>query len=202
MTTGGFSFFNTAYDSPNHRRVNTEDHDLYRAQFTYSDNAITTYFMLSWNAYATLIPENGTVWEFENINWRRPGSACWNGTESIHGRSTWGELVFDMPAKARAEILRHVLYKAVADYKAEKRTSQTKEGVLEHWADPGVGDPVFFDECLAPLVERLDGYAARVGPGMSDADAFDVAENALAEMHDLRFVVERLRARYLRKRLK
>ena len=202
MTTGSFSFFNTAYDSPNHRRVNTEDHDLYRAQFAYSDDAITTYFMLSWNAYVTLVPENGTVWEFENINWRRPGNACWNGTESIHGRSTWGELVFDLPGKARAAILRHVLYKAVADYKAEKRTSQTREGILEHWSDPGVGDPAFYAECLAPLVERLDGYAARVSPEMSDADAVDVAENALKEMHDLRFVVERLRARYLRKRLK
>ena len=198
MSTGDFTLFNTAYDSQNHRRINNEDRSLYRAQISYSDDAITTYFMLSWDAYATLIPEKGSVWEFENINWRKPGSACWNGTESIHGRSTWGELVFDMPAKARATILRRVLFKVVADYRAEKRTNAAGEGVLEHWADPGVGDPAFYEKCLAPLVEKLDGYAARVVPEMTDADVIDVAENALGEMRDLRFVVDRLRSRYLR----
>ena len=118
MSTGAFTLYNTAYDSPNHRRIPTEDHSLYRSQISYSDDAITTYFMLSWDAYATLIPEKGTVWDFENINWRKPGSACWNGTESIHGRSTWGELVFDISDKDRIAILRRILFKVVADYKA------------------------------------------------------------------------------------
>ena len=201
MSTGAFTLYNTAYDSPNHRRIPTEDHSLYRSQISYSDDAITTYFMLSWDAYATLIPEKGTVWDFENINWRKPGSACWNGTESIHGRSTWGELVFDISDKDRIAILRRILFKVVADYKAEKRTTHAGEGVLEHWSDPSVGDPAFYNEYLAPLVEKLDGYAARVVPGMTDADVIDVAENALKEMRELRFVVERLRARYLREKL-
>ena len=198
MSTGNFSLYNTAYDSPNHRRIPTENHSLYRSQISYSDDAITTYFMLSWDAYATLIPEKGTVWEFENINWKKPGSACWNGTESIHGRSSWGELVFDISDKDRIAILRRVLFKVAADYRAEKRTNSAGEGILEHWSDPSVGDPAFYEECLAPLVEKLDGYAERVAPGMTDADVVDVAENALREMRDIRFVVERLRADYLR----
>ena len=198
MSTGNFSLYNTAYDSPNHRRIPTENHSLYRSQISYSDDAITTYFMLSWDAYATLIPEKGTVWEFENINWKKPGSACWNGTESIHGRSSWGELVFDISDKDRIAILRRVLFKVVADYRTEKRTSKDGEGIFEHWADPSVGDPAFYEKCLAPLVERLDGYAARVVPEMTDADVIDISENALRDMREIRFVVERLRADYLR----
>ena len=52
---------------------------------------------------------------------------------------------------------------------AYRRTTHAGEGVLEHWSDPSVGDPAFYKECLAPLVEKLDDYAARVVPGMTDA---------------------------------
>ncbi|MBQ6245233.1 MAG: hypothetical protein IJK04_00095 [Kiritimatiellae bacterium] len=202
MSTGGLTLYNTAYDSPNHRRVETEDTGQYRAQVFYREDGIVTYFMLSWDTYATLIPEDGAVWDFENINWKKPGSAAWNGTESIHGRSTWGELVFEMPEKARAAILRRIVFRAIAEYNSEKKTSPTKEGVLDHWGDPAVGDPVFYEKCLAPLVEKLDDYAERLKPDASDEEVLVFADKALPEMRDIRFVVERLRARYLRETLR
>lgn len=193
-------FWNSAYDAPGYRRVLSEDVGKYRFENIFTTNSVVTYYALSWDLYRDCLPSDGSAWEYENILWGRKGRAAWNGTASIHGRSTWGRLVFDLPEKARLAILRRQVGRAAAAY-AKAKATREEEGVLDHWADAVVGDPDFYAECLAPLVARLDGYAARVKPDMTDADVKDVAENALADWHNLRFVIARLRKDYLARRL-
>ncbi len=193
--------FNTTYNTQGHRRVTDRDPGLFESETLFTDKSTVSYFMLSWNAYATLVPEDGAVWDFENFLWGRSGSAAWNGSDSIHGRSTWGKLVFEMPEKARIAILRRVIFSTLKAYSAEKRTTGSKEGVIDHWQDPAVGDPAFYAAHVAPLVEKIDGYLPLITADMADADVVKVAEEILPAMRDFRFVVARLRARYLAEKL-
>lgn len=200
LNQGTLQFWNTSYDTTGHRRINEADTDAYRTETRHTDSGIITMLSLSWDTYADRIPSDGAVWDFENLLWGRQGKAAWNGTESIHGRSTWGRLVFEMPEKARRAILRRQIFRALAEYKHEKATRK-REGLIDHWRDEVVGDPGFHAACVAPLVERLDGYAARVRIDMSDADVEEIAENALGVWHNLPFVIDALRRDYLERKL-
>ncbi len=189
------TFFNTTYNTTGHRRITNDDRSLYKSETMVTDKSVVSYIMLSWNAFATLIPANGTVWEFENVHWGRGDRAAWNGTESIHGRSTWGRLVFDMPEKARIDILKRVIFAARNSYSSEK--AQYSMGCIDFWRDTERGDPEFYAKCLAPLVKELDTYLPLVKVDMSDEDVVTVAEKALPAWRDIRYTVARLRASYL-----
>lgn len=199
--TGRFSFFNTMYNTFGHRRVTTADPSCYRSEMAYTDDVVTTYYGISWEAYATRIPSTGTTWDFETFLWGRKVSAAWNGSESIHGRSTWGTLTFEIPPEGRVAILKRRLFKAMNDYKAEKNCSHDKAGVLEFWRDDAIGDPAFYKAELAPLVAELDGYCKRITTAMSDADVLELAETALPKLVDVRFAVADRRRAYLEKNL-
>jgi hypothetical protein len=132
--------------------------------------------------------------------------AAWNGTESIHGRSTWGILAFDLSDADRARILRAQIFKAANAYKAEKVARKGgspggQESLFDFWQDAELGDPEFYKTVLKPLEERLDKGLEKVKVGMSDEDVADVAQNYLQEWRDLRFTVDRLRAAYLKESL-
>ncbi len=193
------SIFNTTYSTAGHRRIKNDDRNLYKSETAFTDHSAISYIMLSWNAFATLIPANGTVWEFENVHWGRADKAAWNGTESIHGRSTWGRLVFDMPEKARIEILKRVIFAVRKSYLSAKGAGGM--GVIDRWRDSALGDPAFYNECLAPLVAELDSYLPLVKVDMGDEDVIKVAEEALPRWRDIGFEVARLRARYLADKL-
>ena len=201
VRSGKLDLYNTTYDTTGHRRIKNDDPSAFRTQTYFTDTSIVTYLMLSWENYATLIPSDGTVWDFENVLWGRKGNAAWNGTESIHGRSTWGELEFRIPEKARAQILKRVLFQAMNQYNAEKRCSHSYEGVIDHWQDSAVGDPAFYEACVKPLVEKLDAYLPLMKEDMSDADVVRVANEALAGWRDIRYTISRLRQEYLAKAL-
>ena len=189
------SFFNTTYNTTGHRRITNDDHNLYKSETIVTDTSVVSYIMLSWNAFATLIPADGTVWEFENIHWGRGDKAAWNGTESIHGRSTWGRLVFDMPEKARIEILKRVIFAARGSYMSAK--SKGNMGHVDFWRDKERGDPEFYAQCVAPLVGKLDAYLPLVKVDMSDEDVLKVAEEALPGWRDIGYTIARLRTSYL-----
>ena len=191
------TLFNTTYNTPGHRRISKDGRCACKSEITFTDDSSISYFSIPWDVYTSLIPQNGTIWDFENVRWGRPGNPAWNGTESIHGRSTWGELEFDMPEKARAAILKRQLFRAAKGYRDEKYSAGGHVGVIENWSDPVVGDPDFYKACLAPLVERLDSYLPIVREDMSDADVIRLSDEVLADWRDIRFTVARLRARYL-----
>ena len=197
LQSGEVGMYNTTYDNLHHRRVPVEKTDLWRGEHRFRDDGYTTYLFLSWEAYAEKIPEPGTVWDFENAHWGRAGSSTWNGLESIHGRSTWGALVFDIPAAGRAAIKRQLVFNALARYKAEKRTSHNHEGVLDHWMDAAVGDPAFYAARIKPLVDRLDACMPLVKADMTDADVEKVCNEALFGWNNIGHLVAEERRKYL-----
>ena len=94
-----------------------------------------------------------------------------------------------------------MVFKALASYKGEKRTSHHHEGALDHWLDSAVGDPEFYEARLRPLVERLDSYIPLVKADMSDADVEKVYNEALFGWNNLRDLVDAERRKYLAEKL-
>lgn len=195
--TGKFTFYNTTYENRNHRRITTEDTTRWRGEHQFSDTGYSTYLFFSWEAFIDKIPESGAVWDFENILWGREGNRSWSGLKSIHGRSSWGALVFDIPAKAQTAIKRKLLFKALANYQAEKRTTGAHEGVLDFWKDPVIGDPEFYTLHLEPLAEQLDTYIPLVKADMSDADVEKVFLEAVPSWNNMNYIAADLRRQFL-----
>jgi len=201
VQTGRLTFAKLTYGGPEYTYIEADQPDLYRMEHRFYDDRAVSYVFLSWNAFGYALPDKGSVWEFENVLWARRGNFAWNGTESIHGRSTWGRLVFDLPGSARTAILRHRIFTALAAYKAEKATRAEHAGILDFWQDPVLGDPEFYKACVEPLVEKLDTLEPLVKPGMSDADVARVAAGALQGWTNIRYTVDALRRRWLLQRL-
>lgn len=192
----------TAYDTPGHRRIVPSDPETVRCETVFTDDKAMQYTAFSWDLFAERVPADGGTWDFESIFWG-PVQGAWNGTASIHGRSTWGLLKFELGDAARAKILKQQLFRAVGLYKAEKTPGGTfegsaQEGVFDHWQDDGVGDPAFYEKCLKPLVAELDAAAERVKVGMTDADVKELSEKYLSRFLNVRYEVARLRAAYLK----
>ena len=193
---GQVGFFNTMYSTFGNRALyGDEDPRAARIERTVDGGRVITHLFLSWRTWATKVPEDGTVWDFENIFWSRAGGFCWNGAESIHGRSTWGELEFRLTAAQRRQIMKPLLVSAYSGYKDEK--GWRKFGFVSRWKDDAVGDPEFYDAVLKPVVERLDGYGEMLSPAMSDETVDLLVREALPRWNDFAFEVQRLRTRWL-----
>ena len=155
----------------------------------------------AWTKYATCVPTPDSVWGFEPMLWGRKANRSWNGLKTIHGRSSWGRLRFDIKDDDRRQIIRALLFRARKDYEAEKTCYGAQDGVLAHWQNEEVGDPAFYESVLKPVVERLDAAAAKVTFEMDDATVDELERTALPAWHNFRFDVQRLRADYLGNRL-
>lgn len=191
------NFFNTTYPTFGHRPLESSPQVRdYRFETRHLDDRIVTYLFLSWRTWATKTPRDGTVWDFENMYWNRAGNSCWNGTESIHGRSTWGELEFRLTPRQRVRILKPLLVRAYARFRAEK-VCGARDGCFAHWKDAAVGDPAFYAAELKGLEEQLDKYGELIRPDMTDATVEFLAREALPQWEDVAFEVQRRRARTL-----
>ena len=199
IQSGKFTFYNTTYENRNHRRVTEEDTTRWRGEHQFNDDGYSSYLFLSWEAFMDKIPESGAVWDFENVLWGREGNRSWNGLKSIHGRSTWGALVFDLPVEAQTAIKRKLIFKALANYQAEKRTGHHQEGVLDFWMDPVIGDTAFYSLHLEPLVKQLDTYIPLVKADMSDADVEKVFLEAVPAWNNIPYIAADLRRQFLAK---
>lgn len=62
-------------------------------------------------------------------------------------------------------------------------------------------DPAFYEECMKPLVARLNPYRSKVKPDMTDEEVMDVYEHAAKEWMNIDFIVSRLRERYVERKL-
>ena len=192
---------NTLYDCAGHRRVNPDDPSKIISRTIVSDSGIASYVSFSWDNWADKIPDDGSIWDFEAVRWGRAGSAAWNGLKSVHGRSSWGGLRFELPEAARASILRRQVIRAKNEYMTEKVASPRKTGVFDHWKDAEIGDPAFYEARLAALERELDGYAAKVTAEMTDGEVLELSRTALSKWRDVRYAVARLRAAYLAEKL-
>lgn len=126
--------FNTMYDTVGHRRLGKGDVERSAFATTFYDDRIVCTLDLDWSLYPARLPRDGDVWEFESARWGAAGGQCWNGMESIHGRSTWGALRFSLTERQRLAIVRRQVFAAYADYRRED-TAWRHEGCLRHWTD-------------------------------------------------------------------
>ena len=197
--TGRASTFNTTYPTFGHRPIDSRAADRkFRFESAYADGEARHYLYFSWENWMQRIPADGAVWDFETLCWHRGGCSCWNGTESIHGRSTWGEFEFRLTSAQRAAILKPLLAAAFRAYSAEKRCEAGHDGCLVRWADAVTGDPAFHEARVRPLVERLDRYGGLIASDMNEATVFWLADEALPKWQDVLFEVERRRAAWLK----
>ena len=196
------TFFDTTYNTFGQRRIEADSNGVtYRTETAFLDDKIVTYVFFSWRAWPTKAPANGTVWDYENISWNRSGSFCWNGTESIHGRSTWGELEFKMTDAQRRAMLTPMLCRAWADFKAERLCTGRHDGCFAKWKDPVLGDPEFYEKELKELEAKLVKYGELLTPDMSDSTFAFLVREALPQWTDVVFEVQRRRARWMEAKL-
>jgi len=195
--SGGFE---TAYDGEGRRRIDFRDPASFKNDVAFTDDEILVYTGISWNNFSTLVPKDGAAWEYESVFWG-PNECAWNGLKTIHGRSSWGRLVFEMPEAARLKILEDQICKAVVRYKAEKKAGHGHEGLITHWTDEAVGDPAFYAARVKPLEDQFDAVAARVNANMTAEDVKDIAENWLQKLDDFRYIVDRLRGEWLKEKM-
>ena len=98
-------------------------------------------------------------------------------------------------------IKRERIFEALANYKQVKQTRHHYEGVLDHWNDPAVGDPAFYEARVKPLEERLDSCIERINPEMGNADIEELYQHAVFGWNNLRHIVRELRREWLQERL-
>lgn len=195
------TIMNTLYDCPGHRRIDPRDSTKVNNRTIIAKDGVVSFVSFSWDNWADKIPDDGALWDFEAVRWGRAGSAAWNGLKSVHGRSSWGQLKFELSQAARAAILRRQVIRAKNAYRTEKFATARKTGVFDHWKDAEIGDPEFYAAKLAALERELDGYATQVTAEMTDSTVLDLAKTALPKWRDVRYTVARLRADYLAQKL-
>ncbi len=193
------SAFLTQYDNGSgYRNLKSEDDSILLSNYV-ADDSVISLLSFSWVKEFASLPSNGDKWYFEPLCWSQ-GGWSWGGSKTVHNRSNFGALVFEgITPKAAAAIRRIVLKKASDVYWSAK--SARSNGCIEFWKDPVLGDPAFYNECLKPLVARLDSYTGRVKANMTDEDVMDVYEHAAKDWMNIEFIVSRLRTRYLERTL-
>jgi hypothetical protein len=137
-------------------------------------------------------------WQFDSIRWTRSGGFSFGGSESVHNRSSWGDIVFSglTPQNLNA-IKRTIVYQAVDKYKKAKHIAKP----VGNWADNEVGDPAFHNAKVQPLLTTLDSYVGRVTKDMTAADVDEIFEKAVPGWMEIEFKVAELRAQYLEEQM-
>ncbi len=200
LQTGDSGLWQTTYNNEHHRRPKLTD-GSFRTEHVFTPDGYKTYFFFDWDLFYDKIPDKGDLWDFENIQWGRDGGFSWNGTKTIHGRSTWGNLAFDLTEAQKNAIRRKIIFKALSDYKSEKVTSGRKAGIIDFWRDPELGDPDFYEKVVAPYVAELDKYIPLVKADMSDEDVKKVFSEAVPGWKEIRFKLDEMRRKYLEEKL-
>lgn len=201
LQSGDTMLWQTTYNNQLYRRPESNNRDQFRREHVFTKDGYKTYVFFSWDIFYDKLPGAGDAWEFENIQWGRDGGYSWNGTKSIHGRSTWGNLFFNMSDADRTAIKKKIIFSALSSYEKEKKTGHHHDGVISFWSDPVLGDPDFYQSVVKPYVEKLDAYAKRVKPDMSDADINEIFRDAVPGWKEIRFKLADMRRVWLEEHL-
>ncbi len=196
VQSDGCSLFSTMYDAPGHRRMNKDDRAGVKFQHRIMKDRVQAYCFFSWANWMERVPKKGTEWDYEPLYWNRHGSFAWNGTESIHGRSTWGRLVFDLDDADRAAIYRPLLVKARSHFKDARKRVAGQVGIFERWDDPVLGDHEFFEACVRPIEERLKPYCDKINSKTTDEEVLALADEVLSDWWNVEYLVERARVEW------
>lgn len=148
--------WHTTYPNEKTRRLNTAVSDE-----LFHPDGCTVRFFIPWEIYYDLLPDTPEkYWEGDFVHWSRHGGYSWNALVSIHSRSSWGKLRFDIPAEGLREIRIRQIVKAMKKYAEAKDLNNN--GALVVWKDPVLGDPEFYEKDLKSLETELDSYVKMV----------------------------------------
>lgn len=168
------------------------------SETSFSDNDYVLRLFYGWDRLAKKLPSKDRPWRFECIAFTPVGNYSWGGSAGVHNSSCWGNLTFDFTAEQLTAIRKGIVQRAV---KSWRRPGGQRLDIFEQWADVEIGDPEFYASVLKPLETELSAYAAKVKPGMSDADVNDIFENALPKWVGIKHEIDALRKLYLKQKL-
>jgi tetratricopeptide (TPR) repeat protein len=199
LPSGGLSeSFQTMYPNRQFRQARTKDGTV-RSGTMPTDKGFATYLFYAWELFHDKLPKSGDKWQFEVIRWARSGGFSWAGSQSVHNRSSWGDIVFSLTPESLVAIKRNLVFSAWARYKQEKNPSLN--GVIDFWQDAELGDPQFYRERLAPVVERLDDLGKKVSVKMTPEDVELLFAEAVPDWMEFRYKAAELRRIYLEEKL-
>lgn len=188
------SGFTCQYDNgTGYRNLVAEDGSLSIKNYIADDSAVTL-ISAAWSKEFNALPANGGKWYFEPLNWQN-GGWSWGGSKSVHNRSSFGALVFDgLTPEAITAIKRVILPKAAAAFRSARSANN---GCIEIWKDPELGDPAFYEKCVAPLEKRLAADLGKVKADITDEEVNEVFDGSAKDWLNIEYIVSRLRTRYL-----
>lgn len=187
--------FPTQYNNKNFRRSMQKDGNL-KLSFQIGNDMVYALLEFDWKTVMNGIPRNGDKWEFEPIHWER-GGWSWGGSKSVHNRSSFGEIVFSgMTDAHRTAIQRRLLSFAASAYRKEL---SSKNGCIEQWMDPELGDLKFNAEVMEPFKKKYGAYLDRIKAEMTDADVKEIFNDAYSVLINTKYVVSELRRNWLEK---
>ena len=191
----GLNFvFHTAYTSAESKRMDFEDLKskyAIREETAFTDDDYVLMLTFPWNAFYQKLPvKAGAEWRFECLS----GGYSWGGSQGVHEASSWGRLVFNLKPEEIAAIRRRLVYDT---YKSWNRAERGTLPLFDKWADPVLGDPDFYEQCLKPLEAELKAEAAKVSETMTDAEVNEVYEKGAVRWIGLPYEIDALRRTYL-----
>ena len=72
--------------------------------------------------------------------------------------------------------------------------------MIGKWKDTELGDPEFYEQCLKPLVEKLDAAAKDAEGEPDDATVLRLFAEVVPQWYDFRYYASELRTKYLSER--
>ena len=186
--------FHTMYKNRHYRESRIKDGTLF-SESRPTEKGVATYIRVPWEVLHDKLPEQGDKYEFDVLYWA-DGGYSWGGSKSVHNRSSFGDLVFSNLTKENLNaIKRRIVKKAYDEYKTQK--TGNKNGVIDFWEDPELGDPAFYNACLRKMIEELDNYGKLVKPGMTYDEVEMLYERAVPNWMEIEYVIADLRSKYL-----
>ncbi len=197
------SIWNSSYKTAQWRSIKAKagQTDITTEQIFHKDG-YQVYMRLSWEKFYDKLPENGKTWDFENIHWSRFGGSTWNGLKTIHGRSTWGKLSFDISEDQMLKIKKRIIFAARKAYLKEKSTNGRYHGAIDRMKnDAHLGDAEFYQARGAAIVEKLDSYLPLVTADMDDDTINKVFNEAVPGWFEIPFILADQHRRWMEEKL-
>ncbi len=200
MSSGALHMWNSNYDTDRWHRLDSgaKEKNL-RSEHAFTEDGYRFYMFLTWEKFYDKLPEDNETWLFENIHWSRFGGNTWNGLESLHSRSTWGRLAFDISDSQMIKIKKRIAFAALQAYKKEKHAGHSYAGCVEM---SDLNDPVFYKEVVKPLIAKLDTFIPLVKEDMDEKTVNQLFDDGIIRnWFEIKFIIGELRRNYLMDKL-
>ena len=181
----------------NHRHFRSV-RDYMKTETIVSGGNWGTYIFFPWEALYDQLPfDTGDDWLFECIRWSPVGGLSWGGGR-VHETGKWGTIKWQPPtAEQLLKIKSNLVRKAWTKYR------KSRDAAVWHWRDSKLGDREFYDQCLAPEIERLNklGEAMKDPAKLSGPQIKQIFAEAVPDWMEFGRLIEEHRTEYLTRKL-